>query len=210
VSPARRVLMAAVALVLFALAAALAYGAHEARRIETELRESDASFRLDPGREGLWAADSDLPGLDRVIAVDDDVLFRRANRGFELVRRRGRSPFDATSRALRAEIQLALARAEQAGMSNETHSKAVNIEALLVLEDALGDFANGATLAERSVDDFRRAIRIDPTNEEPMFNLELLLRLLQPSQTRLQVRYGIDPRGRRVPGASSVRRGSGY
>jgi len=209
-SPARRVIMLGAALVLLALAAAIAYGVREARRVETQMRESDTAFRLDPAREELWAADTDTPGVERLVGVRDDVLFRRASRLFELVRRRGRSPFDSTSRALRADIRLALARAEQEGMSSETHSKAVNLEALLVLEDALGDFANGAALAERSLDDFRRAIRIDPTNEEAMFNLELVLRLLQPAQARLQVRYGIDPRGRRVPGASSLRRGSGY
>jgi tetratricopeptide (TPR) repeat protein len=209
-SGARRAVTLVAALVLLALAAAAAYTAREAGRIETEIRESDTAFRLDPAREGLWAADTDAPGLERLLGARDDLLFRRASRLFELVRRRGRNPFDSTSRAFRADIQLALARAEQAGMSSETHSKAVNLEALLVLEDALGDFANGAALAERSLDGFRRAIRIDPTNEEAMFNLELVLRLLQPQQSRLQVRYGIDPRGRRVPGASFLRRGSGY
>jgi tetratricopeptide (TPR) repeat protein len=206
----RRAVMTAGAVALLTLAALAAYGAREAQNVGSEIGESDAAFRLDPAREGLWAADTNAPGVERLLAVRDDVLFRRASRLFELVRRRGRNPFDSTSRALRADIQLGLARAEQAKMSNEAHSKAVNLEALLVLEDALGDFANGAALAERSLDDFRRAIRIDPENEEAMFNLELVLRLLQPEQARLQVRYGIDPRGRRVPGASSVRRGSGY
>jgi hypothetical protein len=65
-------------------------------------------------------------------------------------------------------------------------------------------------LIERSLSRFRRALSIDPTNEEAMFNLELLLRLLEPNQQRLQIRYGVNPPGRGVAGAGPLRRGHGY
>jgi tetratricopeptide (TPR) repeat protein len=210
VSRVQRFVTLAAGVTLLALGAAAAWAGHDAQRLDAEMRESDAAFRLDPTREGLWAAEPDAPGVAKLLAVRDDLMFRRASRLFELLRRRGRNPFDSAGRAFRADTQLSLARAEQAGMSKEAHSKAVNLDAMLVLEEALGDPQNGGALAERSLADFRRAIRLDPENEEAMFNLELVMRLLQPSATRLQVRYGISPQGRRVPGASSVRRGSGY
>ena len=209
-SRVRRAVFLAAAGLLLALAGAAAWSAHDARRLDAEIRESDTAFRLNLAREGLWAAESGAPGASELLAVRDDVLYRRAARLFELLRRRGRNPFDPVSRAMRADTQVSLARAEQEGMSSEAHSKAVNLGALLVLDEALGDPQNGGALAERSLADFRRAIRLDRENEEAMFNLELLLRLLQPSATRLQLRYGIGPQGRRVPGASSVSQGSGY
>jgi hypothetical protein len=209
-SPLRRVVLLASALALFAFAAAAAWSAHDARQLDAEIREDDAAFRLDLAREGLWSAEPNGPGVARLLDVRDDVSYRRAARLFELLRRRGRNPFDPVSRAMRGDTQVSLARAEQAGPSKEALSKAANLDALLVLDEGLGDPQNSGALAERSLADFRRAIRLDPGNEEAMFNLELLMRLLQPSQTRLQLRYGIGPQGRRVPGASSASQGSGY
>ncbi len=114
------------------------------------------------------------------------------------------------ARAFRADAQLALARAESAGMTTPARTKAANLEAIMILEEALGDPLNGPQLLERSLNGFRKALRIDPANEEAMFNLELVLRLLEPNAARLQIRYGVNARGRGVAGAAPLRRGHGY
>lgn len=206
----RRVLPFLLAGLALVAALASAFVAREASQVGAEMRRSDAAFRAEPAREGLWEMTSDAPGVETTLGTKDDVAFRKASRLYELLRRRGRDPYDFSARAFRADAQLALARAEQAGMASTARSKAANLEAIMILEEALGDPVNGPALLERSVNGFRRALRIDPTNEEAMFNLELVLRLLEPNASRLRIRYGANAQGRGVAGAAPLRRGHGY
>jgi hypothetical protein len=64
----------------------------------------------------------------------------------------------------------------------------------------------------RVVGDFERAVRTDPDNEEAKYNLEYLLRLMDPSAARLRIRENIPAYqpGRSAPGAGPSRRGEGY
>ena len=64
----------------------------------------------------------------------------------------------------------------------------------------------------RVVGDFERAVRIDPTNEEAKYNLEYLLRLMDPSALRLRIRENIPAyqAGRTMPGGGPSRQGQGY
>jgi hypothetical protein len=206
----RRVLPFVLALAALALAGVSAYAGREAGRVDSELRRSDAAFRVEPVRGGLWELDTRVPALQTALGIDDDVKFRRASRLFELLRQRGHDPYDFAARAFRADAQLALARAQQAGLARRARSKAANLEGVLVLDEALGDPRNGPALFNRSLGHFRRAIRIDPTNQEAAFNVELLLRLLRPEAARLAIRYGVNTKGRGVAGAGAVRRGHGY
>jgi hypothetical protein len=207
---ARRVLPFILAGLALVAALASAFVAREASQVGSEIRRSDAAFRAEPAREGLWEVKTDAPGLEKTLGTNDDIAFRKASRLYELLRRRGRDPYDFSARAFRADAQLALARAEAAGMTTTTRSKAANLEAIMILEEALGDPLNGPQLLERSLNSFRKALRIDPSNEEAMFNLELVLRLLEPNAARLQIRYGVNTRGRGVAGAAPLRRGHGY
>jgi hypothetical protein len=63
---------------------------------------------------------------------------------------------------------------------------------------------------QRAIDHLRRAIHADPTNQDALFNMELLLRALGPSaRTR---RSGLDPNaplGNR-PGSIKLKPGFGY
>ena len=207
---ARRVLPFVLAGLALVAALFSAFVAREASQVEAEIRRSDAAFRAQPAREGLWELKTDAPGLEKTLRTKDDVAFRTASRLYELLRLRGRDPYDFSARAFRADAQLALARAESAGMTTPARTKAANLEAIMILEEALGDPLNGPQLLERSLNGFRKALRIDPANEEAMFNLELVLRLLEPNAARLQIRYGVNARGRGVAGAAPLRRGHGY
>jgi hypothetical protein len=206
----RPVLPFALALAAFALAALLAYAAHEAGRVDSELRRSDAAFRVEPSQTGLWDVDTAVPGLQGLLGADDDVDFRRASRMFQLLRAGGPDPFNFSTRAARADTQLELARAQETGLSDRARSKAANFEGVLVLEDAIGDQRSGPALITASLEHFRRAIDLDSTNQEAPYNLELLLMLLQPERQRLAARYGISLRGRDVAGAAALGKGHGY
>jgi hypothetical protein len=200
----------ALALVAFALAALAAYAAREAGRVDSELSRSDAGFRVEPRQPGLWAVDSSVPGLERLLGTDDDVDFRRAARMFELLRLSAPDPFNSSTRAARADAQLALTRAQESGLTARARSKAANFEGVLVLEDAVGDQRNGRALINASLEHFRRAIDLDAANEEAPYNLELLLRLLQPDQRRLAARHGVSLSGRDDAGAAALGKGHGY
>lgn len=207
---ARGALSFVLAVAALALAAVSAYAAREAGRAEAEIRRSDAVFRVEPAREDLWEAPRRIPRLADMIGTSDDVEFRRASRLFELLRRGGFAPFDAASRSLGADTELALASAQRVGLSREARSKAANLEGVLVLDQAFGDPNNGPELIKRSLDHFRRAIRTDPANHEAQYNLELLLRLLAPENARRAARFGVNATARGVAGAAPLRRGHGY
>ncbi|HYZ19535.1 MAG TPA: hypothetical protein VE615_08315 [Gaiellaceae bacterium] len=198
------------AVAAFLLAALAAYGAREARRIDAELRRSDAAFRVEPSRPGLWDVDTKAPGVENVLGVDDDVGYRRAARRFFVLRAAVPDPFGSARRASRADAQLALAGVQESSAPRRAKSKAANFEGVLVLEDAIGDQRNGPALLRGSMDHFRRAIRLDPANQEAPYNLELLLMLLQPERQKLAARYGVSMRGRDIAGAAALGKGHGY
>jgi hypothetical protein len=200
----------ALALAAFVLAGLSAYAAREAGRVDSELRRSDAAFRVDPRQPGLWAVDSPVPGLQGLLGAHDDIDFRRAARRYELLRLGGPDPFNSSTRAARADAQLALARAQESGLTARARSKAANFEGVLVLEDAVGDQRNARALVNASLEHFRRAIGLDQANEEAPYNLELLLMLLQPERRRLAARYGVSIRGRDDAGAAALGKGHGY
>jgi hypothetical protein len=208
--PVRQAVLFAFALAAFALAGLAAYGAREAGRVDSELRRSDAAFRVEPRQTGLWAVDPSVPGLERLLGTDDDVDFRRAARMFQLLRLGGPDPFNSSTRAARADAQLALARAQESGLGARARSKAANFEGVLVLEDAVGDQRNGRALINASLEHFREAIGLDAANQEAPYNLELLLMLLQPERQRLAARHGVNVGGRDDAGAAALGKGHGY
>jgi hypothetical protein len=206
----RRALPFLVAVAALGAAVASAYAAREASLLDEEIRRSDVAFRADPARRDLWQVDERAPTIERLLGSEDDVAFRRASRLFEVLRRRGRNPYDFDIRAFRADAQLALVEAGHTGLPRKVQSRSANLEAIMIVEEAIGDPRNGPALFERALEGFRRAIRLDPANEEAMYNLELLIRLLAPNQARLQIRYNVNPPGRGVAGAGAIRRGHGY
>lgn len=206
----RRALPFVAAIAALVAAVFSAYVAREASLLHDEIRRSDAAFRADPRRDDLWQVERRASVVRRLLESEDDVAYRRASRLFELLRRRGRNPYDFDARAFRADAQLALVEARQTGLPKPVQSNAANLDAIMIVEEAIGDPRNGPALFERALEGFRRSIALDPANEEAQFNLELLIRLLEPNQVRLQIRWNVNPPGRGVAGARAVRRGHGY
>jgi hypothetical protein len=197
-------------LIAFAVFAALV--ARDAAAIRRGMEGGDLAFKAQPAAERLWKIDTRLPYSKRAFGVEDDLLYRRALRAFAVDARRGENPYDFDRPAFRAEAQATLGSAEQSGLSAPLRSKAASLQGVLTFEEAIQDPINGPALMRSVVGDFERAVRIDPTNEEAKYNLEYLLRLMDPSAARLRIRENIPAYqpGRSAPGGGPSRRGEGY
>lgn len=197
---------------LLVLAAFAALVARDAAAIERGFDGSDLAFKAQPAAERLWKIDTRVPFARRAFGVDEDLLYRRALRAFAVDARRGENPYDFDRPAFRAEAQATLEAAEESEVEAPLRSKAASLQGVLTFEEAIQDPVNGPTLMRRVLGDFTRAVRIDPGNEEAKYNLEYLLRLMDPSAARLRIRENIPAYqpGRSAPGGGPDRRGHGY
>ncbi|MDP9491324.1 MAG: hypothetical protein M3P42_03855, partial [Actinomycetota bacterium] len=196
---------------LLALAVVAALVARDAAAVQRGFDRSDLAFEAQPAAERLWKIDTRLPYVGRALAIEDDLLYRRALRAFAVDARRGENPYDFERPAFRAEAQVTLGAAERSSLAAPLRSKAANLQAVLSFEEGISDPVNGPTLVGQSMEHLRRAIRIDPGNEEAKYNLEFLLRLQDPSAARIRIRENIPAyrAGRSAPGGAPPRRGRG-
>lgn len=206
----RRGLPIAVLVVLATLAALVA---RDAAAVQRGFEGSDLAFKASPAAEKLWKLDTRLPYATRALGVEDDLLYRRALRAFAVDARRADNPYDFSRPAFRAEAQANLGQVERSSdLAPALRSKAASLQGVLTFDEAAADPVNGPTLIRRALGDFERAVRIDPANEEAKYNLEFLLRVLDPSAARLRIRENIPAYrpGRSAPGGAPPRRGHGY
>jgi hypothetical protein len=197
---------------LLALALIAALVARDAAAVQRAFDRSDLAFEAQPAAERLWKIDARMPFVEQGLAIEDDLMYRRALRAFAVDARRAENPYDFSRPAFRAEAQATLGSAERSELAAPLRSKAAMLQGVLTFEESIADPVNGSTLVGRALADFTRAVRIDPSNEEAKYNLEFLLRLMDPSAARLRIRENI-PRyvpGRTAPGGAPPRRGHGY
>ena len=198
--------------ILIVLAVFAALVARDAAAIRSGFEGGDLAFKAQPAAERLWKIDTRVPYAKRAFGVEDDLVYRRALRAFAVDARRGENPYDFDRPAFRAEAQATLVAAEESSLAAPLRSKAASLQGVLTFDEAIQDPINGPALMRRVVGDFERAVRIDPTNEEAKYNLEYLLRLMDPSAARLRIRENIpayQPE-RTAPGAGPSRQGEGY
>jgi hypothetical protein len=212
-SRARPILRKAAPIVgLLALALIAVLVARDAAAVQRAFGRSDLAFEAQPAAERLWKIDARMPFVEQGLAIEDDLMYRRALRAFAVDARRAENPYDFSRPAFRAEAQATLISAERSELAAPLRSKAAMLQGVLTFEESIADPVNGPTLMGRAQADFTRAVRIDPSNEEAKYNLEFLLRLMDPSAARLRIRENI-PRyvpGRNAPGGAPPRRGHGY
>ena len=177
--------------ILIVLAVFAALVARDAAAIQRGFEGGDLAFKAQPAAERLWKIDTRVPYSKRALGVEDDLQYRRALRAFAVDARRGENPYDFDRPAFRAEAQATLLAAEESELEAPLRSKAASLQGVLTFEEAIQDPVNGPALMRRVVGDFERAVRIDPTNEEAKYNLEYLLRLMDPSAARLRIRENI-------------------
>ena len=198
----------AAALVLLALAVVLALLARDVRRWEESVERGDESFQVTPGPNGLWTPDGRLlpGGLARVaLGLDDDLKLRRAA---QLERRsRPRAAEQRTTRDLAEATAAQVAFAEvqrDEGAPRRLRSVAATELGNLAFADVVSNTDQAAERAQRAVQKYVEAIRLDSGNHAAMANLELLLTLLRADDPRVDPE-GLDSRG----GGSSSGAGSG-
>lgn len=197
---------------LLVLALVAAVVARDAAAIQRAFDRSDLAFEAQPAAERLWKIDTRIPLVDRALAIEDDLVYRRALRAFAVDARRAENPYDFSRPAFRAEAQATLGSAERSELARPLRSKAAMLQGILTFEESTADPVNGPTLVRTALGDFTRAIRIDPANEEAKYNLEFVLRLMDPRAARLRIRENIPyyRPGRSAPGGAPPRRGHGY
>ena len=209
----RRVLVGArifFGLAALAAAAALAVFASDVLAAQSTMKRDDLRFRVSPDARGLWKVEGRTPSLKSVLRLEDDLAWRVAAQRFQLSRARANIAYDPTRKSSRAETQAGMASAETHELTAGQSSALANFSAILAYEEAVGDPQNGPTLLRKSTDEFRRAIRLQPANEEAKFNLELLLRLVESEEEQRRDQAGAGTGGNDAVGASAAQGGTGY
>jgi hypothetical protein len=182
---------------LTALAAvALLVAAFDVQQLQRNMKEDDVRFATDPVDEHLWQVKSTLPGdpARHLLGVDDDIHYRRVLRAFFLARPRI-NPFAMPRLELaRGEAQVKLT--DLMRHEGDTHrlSQEKNLLGALALavaprqepEQRLASFESAALY-------FTEAIRLDPRNEDAMYNLEGTLQLLRELPKTFETSRGRQP-----------------
>ena len=174
----RRLVGWAAVLAMFAAAAALTLLAADVLRWRGHVERAD--FRVGQGRTNIWAPSTRLPGdpAADLLAVDDDVQFRRALQLFRLgnPRRPARNQHDLN---LRLAADSRLADVVESHPSAPIRSRAAMMRGLLALETARGEPLRAETNLRRALSELRTAIRLDDGNTDAKYDLELVMRLLR-------------------------------
>jgi hypothetical protein len=198
---------AAVALA-FAASILLALLAADVVRSQQALERGDIRFTGVAGTKGLWEADTILPAgaSGAVLGLDDDLDYRRAVQRFRFAQ--PRQPVTTFAQLTkRSGAERVLAAASRGEPDAERGATLANLRGALALEEARVGTASGPAL-RRAASHFRRAMELDPGNDDARFNLELALRLLSNSASSSA---GSGERAATpASGAGAASSGSGY
>jgi tetratricopeptide (TPR) repeat protein len=199
--------------VLLALAITAALVARDAAAVRRSVEHSDLTFlEGQPVYERLWRLDTTMPYPAELLGIDDDLLYRHALRKYAAEDRRQQGRFNFSNPGLRAEAQAALSIAENSGLSAARRSKLANLQGLLSYDETLSNPLDASGLAQQALEHFHRAVKIDPSNVEAKYNLEYLLRLVDPNRDPARQRQFVPANieARSTPGGGGERRGQGY
>jgi hypothetical protein len=196
-----------------ALAVGLAFLATDVSRWPGAMKAGDARYRVKTDEPDLWRPDELAPRrLARdVLALDDDLAYRRAVQHLRLARLEGPSVTDPNLSLLRSDAQARLLEIVESDGDGIRRSAAANLMGVVALVSLVAEEQDRAVLLGTAITSFRRAIALDPSNEDAKYNLELSLqrgRELQLSEAA----GGRDPApgGRGSRGAGTGDPGSGY
>jgi hypothetical protein len=179
-----------------AAAAVLLLGALDVHRWQARLAEDDVRFRAARSAE-LWASPALIPGdpVRRLLALDDDLRYRRGVQSFVAAHPR-QSAFE--------HPELEAARVEALVELREILVREPDLQRRSEVGNLLGAMAIVAApsqqpeLRVQSLETaailFADAVRLDRTNQDAMFNLEVVLRRLQDEPLSFQSPGGRVPR----------------
>jgi hypothetical protein len=205
----KRAAVLAGAVAAFAAAALVLAIAVDVLRWRGHLQAADLRFAAADGTARMWEPDTTMPkAVSRtLVGVEDDLDYRRTVQLFRLSRL-GLPARDLNDVARRGRVDRELARLERTDDEQKRRSLVVNLQGVLALEEARENLGQ-VSLLRRSVESFRKAIVLDQANEHAKYNLELVLRLLEPAAEASSPSGG---RGRDTTGSSAgaASQGSGY
>jgi hypothetical protein len=198
------------ALVCIALAVLLAFLALDVHRVQGAIRTDDLRFRRSPGEAALWQVEGRLPGdpARRLLGIGDDVQYRSAVRFFRLsgLRSQSRSLEQST---FQQAAELELSRVGRSASTAATKSAAANLRGVIDLVEASTSDTPGQLL-QRSLLEFRAAVRLDPRNQDARYNLELVLQVASEAGPGGEEDTGGGRSDTPASGAGAATSGSGY
>lgn len=179
-------------------------------RVQNRVDLADAAFTSGVDEKVTWDADTLLPvGVSRgILGLGDDVTFRKAVQRFWLSKPRAplREFADVTRRS---GAERELARLGEDDASGERRAVLLTMRGALLLEEARNTTTQRQVFVRRAIEQFRKAVVLDPSNADAVYNLELALKLLR--------RGGADPGGAGEgraplpsPGAGAATTGTGF
>ena len=179
----RRVVLACLLLGVAVLTALLAA---DLVRWRDAVRNGDRQFTRSVA-DARWRAAGVLPGdpARTLLGLEDALAFRSAAQDFEAVKGAGKGYDNGVSEAhTRGALEARLALLARSG-DRVLASRADNLLGILAFADSRRTGANAPAPVEQSLAAFQAAIRLDPSNDDAKFNLELLWRQLVAHGTRL-------------------------
>lgn len=151
-------------------------------RTAGRIERDDLRFQSTPEPAGLWKASTMLPAEASrwALGVGDDIAFREALRTFRLSGPRTPSTLSSASFEVRGDAELQLRERVDHDSEPSRRSSAANLVGVLTLLGAADvAVADRETFVTRAIEDFRRAVELDPANDDAAYNVELALRLLR-------------------------------
>lgn len=180
-------LRVAAAVAALAVAGVLAVAAEDARRWPDRVRLDDLRFRADPVRGAEWRESRWLgaPAVRSLLGIRDDLEFRRVVAAFHAEREGANRSGDALAELQkRAQLETALRSIERIDPDLLRRARAANMLGILSFDAAISSRGGERALLNQTLAEFRTAVQIDPREEEPKYNLELLLALLARGDVR--------------------------
>jgi hypothetical protein len=195
------------------LGVSLALLATDVGRWPGALAAGDARFRVAPEETRLWQPNELAPRhlARELLGLDDDLAYRRAVRVLRLGRLEGPTVTDPRLALLRADAQARLLQIVESDGSPTRRSYAANLLGVSALVSLVAEERDRALLLGAAITSFKKAIALDPGNEDAKYNLELSLQ--RGRQLQLSEAAGSgnpSPGGRGSRGAGTGDPGSGY
>jgi hypothetical protein len=176
----RRTLRIAGGIACLAAAGVALLLAVDVRAWQGRVAADDLRFRNVPARSDLWRPRQLLPlgAARRLLALDDDLQYRRALRLYRLGRPLS-DRFDSATAADRIDAQIALSEAADDVAEGPRRAQAANLLGVLQTALATGEPRVARTFVVNAIASFVGASQLDETDDAPKFNLEFLLNQLK-------------------------------
>ena len=190
------------AVALLAVAAILACLAADVLDWRDAIRSGDRELARNAAG-ATWTANALLPAdpACALLCLGLPLWFRAAEQFFSAVQRAGQGYDNGlTETQTRGELESELAQLAQS-RNHAIASAADNLLGILAFADTSQTGASPPAPIDQSVADFQAAVRLDPTNADAKFNLEVLLRQL--------IAKGVRPGPSNAGGASRGNKGAG-